>query len=59
LLLNFSYADNAKAPVVLILGDSISAAYGINTSQGWVALLQSRITTMGFHYRVINASVSG
>jgi acyl-CoA thioesterase-1 len=41
------------------LGDSISAAYGINTEQGWVTLLQSKMSTMGMNYNIINASVSG
>lgn len=45
--------------MILVLGDSISAAYGINTEQGWVALLQQHLTRHGFMYRVVNASVSG
>jgi len=45
--------------VILVLGDSISAAYGINTEQGWVALLQQHLTKHGFNYHVVNASVSG
>jgi len=49
----------AGPPTILILGDSISAAYGIDTSQGWVALLQQRLTQEHFDYRVVNASVSG
>ena len=49
----------AGAPTILILGDSISAAYGIDTSQGWVALLQQRLRQEHFDYRVVNASVSG
>lgn len=53
-------AATASTPTsILVLGDSISAAYGINTNEGWVALLQQRLTKKGFHYRVINASVSG
>ena len=58
---NYSIAaSNANPkPSILILGDSISAAYGINTTQGWVTLLQSKITTMGMDYQIINASVSG
>ncbi|GMR06174.1 MAG: arylesterase [Gammaproteobacteria bacterium] len=46
-------------PVILVLGDSISAAYGIDTQQGWVALLQQQLTKHGFNYRAVNASVSG
>lgn len=50
----------AAAPqTVLVLGDSISAAYGIDTGQGWVALLQRRLNENDFSYRVVNASVSG
>ena len=44
---------------VLILGDSISAAYGIQRESGWVAKLQQRLASFGAGYRVINASVSG
>jgi acyl-CoA thioesterase-1 len=53
-------AATASTPAtILVLGDSISAAYGINTNEGWVALLQQRLTQKGFNYRVVNASVSG
>ncbi len=44
---------------LLVLGDSISAAYGINTEQGWVALLQNQLKNNGYDVKVINASVSG
>ena len=49
----------AQAPVWLVMGDSLSAAYGIQASQGWVALLQQRLDARGYRARVINASVSG
>ncbi len=52
-------ANPAPASVILIMGDSLSAAYGIETSQGWVALLAERLNARGYAYRVINASVSG
>jgi acyl-CoA thioesterase I len=47
-----------------VFGDSISAAYGLAASQGWVALLQKRLAQSGadpadYGYRVVNASVSG
>ena len=42
-----------------MLGDSISAGYGIHVEEGWVALLQSRLQQQGYGYRVVNASVSG
>ena len=44
---------------IIVLGDSISAAYGIPTEQGWVSLLQSRLETNHEQYNVINASISG
>jgi acyl-CoA thioesterase-1 len=44
---------------ILILGDSLSAGYGIDEKQSWVALLQSRLNDQGYGYRVVNASISG
>jgi acyl-CoA thioesterase I len=46
-------------PVILVFGDSISAAFGIRAEQGWVSLLEQRLKTQGYGYRVVNASVSG
>ncbi len=42
-----------------MLGDSISAAWGLNTDEGWVSLLQERINEKNLNTQVINASVSG
>jgi len=44
---------------VLVFGDSLSAAYGLRTDQGWVAQLQQRLARQGYGYRVVNASVTG
>ena len=44
---------------MLVLGDSLSAAYGIRLEQGWVALLQDRLKARGYGHRVVNASSSG
>lgn len=44
---------------VVVLGDSLSAAYGLPTERGWVALLGARLTDAGLAYRVVNASISG
>ena len=52
-------AQNAAAGTVLIVGDSISAAFGLDTRQGWVALLEQRLRDEGFSDTVVNASVSG
>lgn len=43
----------------MILGDSLSAGYGIDIQQGWVALLRDRLQKEGFKYNVVNASISG
>ncbi len=51
------YADN-KAENILVLGDSLSASYGIKVEQGWVTLLQQQLTKER-HWQIINASVSG
>lgn len=48
------------AKTVMILGDSISAGYGIQLQQGWVALLQQRLNQQFPNtHKVVNASVSG
>ncbi len=46
-------------PILLVLGDSLSAAYGINEADGWVALLQQRLSHDNRPYRVVNISSSG
>ena len=47
------------ASPILIVGDSLSAGYGIDTQQGWVALLRDRLQKSGYAYQVVNASISG
>lgn len=49
----------AQAGTVLVVGDSISAAFGMDTQQGWVHLLDERLKTEGFEHDVVNASISG
>lgn len=44
---------------ILVLGDSLSASYGIPIEKGWVALLQQRINAEKLPFTVINASISG
>lgn len=53
------WAQGALAGTVLVVGDSISAALGLDTQVGWVSLLQQRLKEEGFEYQVINASISG
>lgn len=43
----------------MVLGDSLSAGYGIKIQEGWVNLLAQRLASEGYGYRVVNASVSG
>ncbi len=52
-------AQTPRAPVLLVLGDSLSAEYGIARGTGWVALLQQALKKDGFDYSVVNASISG
>lgn len=54
-----SSEDRSGAPVILVLGDSLSAAYGMALDKGWVRLLQRRLEESGAPHRVVNASVSG
>jgi len=44
---------------ILLLGDSISASYGMKPTQGWVHLLNQKLTQQTQAYTIINASVSG
>lgn len=41
------------------MGDSLAAAYGIEQSQGWVALLQQQLRKNSFHHEIVNASIAG
>ncbi|GAA4858780.1 arylesterase [Luteimonas vadosa] len=67
LLAGVGQAQPARAPVpqaattrtVLVMGDSLSAAYGMPASQGWVALTADRIAREHPGWRVVNASISG
>ena len=47
------------AGTILVVGDSLSAGYGIDKQRGWVALLTQRLRQEGNAYRVVNASISG
>jgi len=53
------WAQGALAGTALVVGDSISAAFGLETSQGWVHLLQQRLNDGEHDYQVVNASISG
>lgn len=59
LLLFVWLAGAVQAAPLLVLGDSLSAGYGIAPEQGWVHLLRQRLNERGVALEVVNASVSG
>lgn len=58
-LASLLWVQGALADTLLVVGDSISAAFGLETGQGWVALLERRLVERGLQYQVVNASISG
>lgn len=52
-------AETETRPVILVVGDSLSAGYGVAVDATWVALLQKKLAAQGYGYRVVNASASG
>lgn len=59
MLLLITSTSHADSPVIMVLGDSLSAAYGLEQKAGWVSLLRERLLAQGYPYQVINASISG
>ncbi|AIR90265.1 arylesterase [Pseudomonas cremoricolorata] len=55
----YCLAQTAMAGTLLIVGDSISAGFGLDTRQGWVSLLEQRLKSSGYPLKVVNASISG
>ncbi len=47
------------AQTIVVFGDSLSAAYGIQPNTGWVALLENKLKQQNSAYKVVNASISG
>lgn len=54
----FAQAPGAK-PVILVVGDSLSAEYGLKRGEGWVPLLEKRLADQKIAATVVNASISG
>ncbi|MEO5606894.1 MAG: arylesterase [Polaromonas sp.] len=52
-------AKTSSAPVILIVGDSLSAEYGLKRGTGWVPLLEKQLASEKKNARVVNASISG
>lgn len=59
MLLAIGNASFAKENTLLVLGDSISAAYGMSLEEGWVALLAGQMAETHPEHQVVNASISG
>ena len=59
LLLLYTTSIEAAARPIMIVGDSLSAAYGIELDAGWVNLLRQRLGAEGYAQGVVNASISG
>ncbi len=62
MLVAFAISNPVKAeipPTVLVIGDSLSAAYGMDMEQGWVHLLSEKLSDQSPGATVINASISG
>jgi acyl-CoA thioesterase I len=54
-----SLRAQGSKPVLLVVGDSLSAEYGLARGSGWVALLEQRLAREKLDWRVVNASISG
>lgn len=52
-------ARAAEAPLLLVVGDSLSAEYGLLRGSGWVALLEKKLADEKIAVRLVNASISG
>jgi acyl-CoA thioesterase-1 len=51
--------DSAAPPAIVFLGTSLTAGLGLDPDSAYPALLQQKLDSAGFHYRVVNAGVSG
>jgi acyl-CoA thioesterase-1 len=59
MLVSGNAAGGAGLPAILVLGDSLSAEYGLPRDTGWVKLLADRLAKEAAQYSVVNASISG
>jgi acyl-CoA thioesterase-1 len=59
LLLFLAMPASAAERVVVAFGDSLTAGFGVAADEAWPALLQGRLASEGYPYRVVNAGVSG
>ena len=59
LLVLLAVAPAHAARTIMVLGDSLSAGYGLPSGSGWVSLLEQRLKRDRLDYAVVNASISG
>lgn len=52
-------AAHGAGQTIVVVGDSLSSGYGIAAEQSWVAMLEDRLRSEGYEYRVVNASIAG
>ncbi len=52
-------ASASKSKTILFFGNSLTAAYGLEPSEGFVSLIQERLDSLGFSYKAVNAGISG
>nr|WP_229726322.1 arylesterase [Oxalicibacterium faecigallinarum] len=55
----FSLNAHSASKVVLVLGDSLSAEYGLARGEGWVHLMEQRMAKENIQASIVNASISG
>ena len=56
---NSLYVQAEATRSIVVLGDSLSAGYGMKQEQGWIHLLNQRVSELESPYHIINASISG
>lgn len=59
MLVTFATTAYSASKTIVVLGDSLSAEYGLERGRGWVSLLQQRLATEKIQANIINASISG
>ncbi|MGR9114753.1 MAG: arylesterase [Gammaproteobacteria bacterium] len=58
-LLSLVFSTTVSAKTIIVLGDSISASYGIEVGDGWVSIIQKKLQAQKFPHKVFNESISG
>ena len=56
---NSSAQFNKNEYVAVVLGDSLSAGYGVKIQESWPSILENNLNSMGMKIKIINAGISG